>query len=101
MALEGQISSVPTSREKAKKLVRFQVRCTQFGTVSAGELHLKEPVIANENDVVVCSRIEFVGGIRGEVRVSIRVESRQDEQTVSNASCLSTLGLLTATYTNP
>jgi hypothetical protein len=83
------MSSVPTLHVKKSKAVRFQVRRAQFGAVCAGELHLKEPVVANENDVVVCGRIEFVGGVRGNVGVSISVESGRDERTVSNASpCL-------------
>ncbi len=83
------MSSVPTPRKSQKpKDVRFQVRRAQLGAVCAGELHLKEPVVANEDDVIVCGRIEFVGSVRGNIGASTGVESARDERTVSNAmSC--------------
>ena len=78
IALVDVVRSPTLHVKKSEKAVRFQVRRTQFGAVCAGELHLKEPVVANENDVVVCGRIEFVGGVRGSVGVSTSVESGRE-----------------------
>ena len=46
--------------------------------------------------MVVCGRIECVGGVRGSVGVSTSVES---EQTVSNTSCLNDIVRLEAICT--
>ena len=48
---------------KRQKSVLFQVCRAHFGAVCSGKLHLKESVVANKNDMVVCSRIEFVRGV--------------------------------------
>jgi len=45
------------------KLIRFQIRHAQSGTVGVSELDLEEPVVSDEDDVVVCCRIEFVGSL--------------------------------------
>ena len=77
-ALVG-VNDISSRLTKKPKCVPFQVRHAQFGAICAGELHFKEPVVANENDVVVCGSIEFVRGVRGNIGVSRRVESRRDE----------------------
>ena len=69
---------------KTSKSVLFQVCRAYFGAVCPGELHLKEPVVANENDMVVCSRIEFVRGVRWNIGISRRVESANCEQCTSH-----------------
>ena len=99
----GKTSSVSAPRKTNQKYVRFQVRRAQFSAVCASELHLKEPVVANENDVVVCGRIEFVGGVRGSIGVSTRVESERDEtirERMSNEHTASLMSLTTI-CTNP
>ena len=99
----GKTSSISAPRKANQRCVRFQVRRAQFSAVCAGELHLKEPVVANENDVVVCGRIEFVGGVRGSIGVSTRVESERDEtirERMSNEHTASLMSLTTI-CTNP
>lgn len=59
------------------KLVRFQICHAQFGTVGVGELDLEEPVVSDEDDVVVCRRIEFVGDVLGDSGISSGMESGQ------------------------
>ncbi len=59
------------------KLIRFQIRHAQFGTVGVRELDLKEPVVSDEDDVVVCCRIEFVGGVLRDSGISSGMESGQ------------------------
>jgi hypothetical protein len=79
MALVGvnDLSFQPTKKPKSTP---FQIRHAQFSAVGAGELHLKEPVIANEHDMVVCGVIEFMGGVRGDIRVSRSVESNETNE---------------------
>ena len=81
------MSSIPTPT-KTPKSVLFQVCRAHFGAVCAGKLNLKESVVANKNNMVVCDRIEFVRGVRGNIGVSRRVESANDEQCTSMAHYL-------------
>ena len=59
------------------KLIRFQIRHAQFGTVGVREVDLKETVVSDEDDVVVCCRIEFVGGVLWDSGISSGMESGQ------------------------
>jgi hypothetical protein len=99
MALVGvnDLSSHPTKKPKG---VLFQVCRTQFGAICAGKLHLKEPVVTNENDMVVCGRIEFVGRVRGNIGVSRRMESARRASREQRTSRHCRVGL-TAICTNP
>jgi hypothetical protein len=40
--------------QNGRKAIRFQVRSTQFRSIGMGKLDLKEPIVANDDDVVVC-----------------------------------------------
>ena len=59
------------------KPIRFQVRHAQFSTVGVRELDLEEPVVSDEDDVVVCCRIKFVGGVLRNSGISSSMESGQ------------------------
>ena len=59
------------------KLVLFQICHAQLGTVGMREFDLEEPVVSYEDDVVVCCRIEFVGGVFGDSGISSGMESGQ------------------------
>ena len=60
MALaDGELPFYP-SKDKA---VHFQVGGTQLGAIRTCKLDLKEAVVANKDDVIVCCRIEFVGSV--------------------------------------
>jgi hypothetical protein len=62
------------------KLVRFQIRHARLGTVGVRELDLEKSVVSDEDDVVVCCRIEFVGGVFGDSGISSGMESGQGRQ---------------------
>ena len=59
------------------KLIRFQIRHAQFSTVGVRELDLEEPVVSDEDDMVVCCGIEFVGGVLRNGGISSGMESGQ------------------------
>lgn len=70
-----RMSSVINMQRFQIKLIPLQVRHTQFSSVGVRELDLEEPVVSNEDDVVVCCRIKFVGGVLRDSGISTRMES--------------------------
>jgi len=83
------------------ELIRFQIRHAQFGTVGVRELDLEEPVVSDEDDVIVCCRIEFVGGVLRDSGISSGMESGQEDNENQVCGPCEHTYRLTATCTNP
>lgn len=97
-----RMSSVIIMQRVQSKLIRLQVRHTQFGTVGVRELDLEEPVVSNEDDVVMCCRIKFVGGVLRDSGISTDMESWKREINKGHAPGLyERTHTLTATCMSP
>jgi hypothetical protein len=74
LALSAVISLYPELSQR--KLIRFQVRNTQFSAIRVCKLDLEKSVVTNEDDVIVRRRIKFVSGIFRDGGISTGMETR-------------------------
>jgi hypothetical protein len=85
-------------KSKSRRVL-FQVGGGQLSPIRVRELDLEESVVTNEDDVIVCCGIEFVGGVLWDGGISTGVEPGHERHHVSER-CERTY-ILTATCTSP
>jgi len=69
--------------------------------VGVSELDLEELVVSDEDDMVVCCRIKFVGGVLRDSRISSGMESDKEDNKDQVCGLREHACTLTATCTNP
>ena len=74
LALATVISLYPEISHR--KLIRFQVRNTQFSAIRVCKLDFEKSVVTNEDDVIVRRRIKFVSGVFRDGGISTGMETR-------------------------
>jgi hypothetical protein len=74
LALPTVISLYPEISQR--KLIRFQVRNTQFSAIRVCKLDFEKSVVTNEDNVIVRRRIKFVSGVFRDGGISTGMETR-------------------------
>ena len=59
-----------------RKLIRFQVRNTQFSAIRVCKLDLEKSVVTNDDDMIVRRRIKFASGVFRDGGISTGMETR-------------------------
>jgi hypothetical protein len=80
-ALSSSESLSIVFHESQNKAVHLQGCLARLGAIMACQLDLKESVVTDEDDVVMCCRIEFAGSVRRDDGITTGMESGREELT--------------------